>query len=98
MENIYVIVIRPQLAQNNWRRHPVENFHISIFLRYGVSPEAFPLPRYPDVTFPAELVVSSEEDPVVREPDTVLAGLLQGGGEAEEDVAGVGAAGEVGGH
>ena len=71
---------------------------ISIFLRYGVSSEAFPLPRYPDVTFPAELVVASEEDPVVGEPDTVLAGLFQGGGEAEEDVAGVGTAGEVGGH
>ena len=69
-----------------------------IFLRCQVSPETFPLPRYPDVSFPAELVVSSEEDPVVGEPDTVLAGLLHDGGEAEEDVPGVGAAGEVRGN
>ena len=71
---------------------------ISPFLGCRVSPETFPLPGYPDVSFPAELVVSSEEDPVVSEPHTVQAGGLDAGGEAEEDVPGVGAAGEMRGN
>ena len=71
---------------------------LSIFLCYRISSEAFPLPGYPDVSFPAELVVSSKEDPVVSEPNTVLAGGLQVGGEAEEDVPGVSAAGVMRGN
>ena len=42
--------------------------------------------------------MSSEEDPVVGEPDALLAGALLGGREAEEDVPDGGTAGEVGGH
>ena len=63
-----------------------------------VSSEAFPLPGYPDVSLPAELVVASEEDPVVGEPDAVLAGALRGWGKAEEDVPGICTAGEVRGN
>ena len=58
--------------------------------------KALSLPRDPNVSLPAELVVASEENPVVGEPDALRpVGQEAARQVAEEDVLDVSAADEV---
>ena len=58
--------------------------------------KALSLPRDPNVSLPAELVVPSEENPVVGEPDTLRPVVQDASRQvAEEDVLDVSAADEV---
>ena len=83
----------------DWPERPEDDIQFNItskLLECRVSSEAFPLPWDPDVSFPAELVVASEENPVVGEPDALRPVVQEAARQvAEEDVLDVSAADEV---